>query len=121
MKNIQELLTIAKKRGIKLSFLNELIGGYRGKLTDAKKGKTTLSDNELLIIEHYLNVEPRASYDDVNIKAKKILHSNINSPNAKTNILELTEEERQILEIYRKLALKDKAKFILEVDKFDKK
>ena len=39
----EEILTLVDEKGIKLSHLNSLIGGYRGKLTDWKKGKTTLS------------------------------------------------------------------------------
>lgn len=49
-----EILQLAKDKGVKLSFLNDLIGGYRGKLTDWKNGKTTLKDNEIKIITDYL-------------------------------------------------------------------
>lgn len=49
-----EILALAKNRGVKLAFLNDLIGGYRGRLTDWKNGKTTLSDNEVNIISDYL-------------------------------------------------------------------
>jgi hypothetical protein len=50
----EEVLSLAKEKGIKLSFLNDLIGGYRGKLTDWKNGKTSLTENELSIITDYL-------------------------------------------------------------------
>lgn len=50
----EEILTLAKEKGVKISRLNELIGGYRGKLTDWKNGKTTLTDTELQIITEYL-------------------------------------------------------------------
>lgn len=49
-----EILALAKSRGVKLSFLNDLIGGYRGRLTDWKNGKATLSDKEVNIISDYL-------------------------------------------------------------------
>lgn len=50
----EEILSLAKERGIKISFLNDLIGGYRGKLTDWKNGKTTLTETELKTISDYL-------------------------------------------------------------------
>ena len=55
-KNIsrEEILSIAKEKGIKISFLNDLIGGYRGKLTDWKNGKTSLTETELSTITNYL-------------------------------------------------------------------
>lgn len=56
-KNKDEILNRIDETGVKLSFLNELIGGYRGKLTEWKKGKTTLTENEMKIIINYL-------YDD---------------------------------------------------------
>lgn len=50
----EEILALAKEKGVKISRLNELIGGYRGKLTDWKNGKTTLNETELQIITDYL-------------------------------------------------------------------
>ena len=74
MKTIQELLIIAKEKGIKSSFLNTLINGYRGKITDAKNGKTTLSSEELSIIENYLlGTETRNSSDKKDEFENKIL------------------------------------------------
>lgn len=49
-----EILTLAKEKGVKISYLNKLIGGYRGKLTDWKNGKTTLNETELSTITDYL-------------------------------------------------------------------
>ena len=59
MKNLltkEEVLTLAKENGIKLAYLNNLIGGYRGKMTDWKNGKTTLTDEELSILTEYLSI-----------------------------------------------------------------
>lgn len=53
-KNKEEILEQIKKRGVKKSFLCDLIGGYRGKLTEWEKGKTTLTKQELDIIVNYL-------------------------------------------------------------------
>ncbi len=50
----EEILSIAKEKGIKISFLNSLISGYRGKMTDWKNGKTTLTTSELTILTEYL-------------------------------------------------------------------
>ena len=50
----EDILNLAKEKGVKLSYLNSLIGGYRGKLTDWKNGKTTLTDAELDTISNYL-------------------------------------------------------------------
>jgi len=52
--NISEIFLLAKEKGVKISFLNELIGGYRGKLTECKNGKSKLSENEIKIITDYL-------------------------------------------------------------------
>lgn len=52
--NKDEILTLSKQKGIKLSFLNSLINGYRGKLTEWKNNKTTLTENEIKIITDYL-------------------------------------------------------------------
>lgn len=41
---------LRKKQGITLTYLNEIIGGYRGKLTEVKNAKTTLTVQELKII-----------------------------------------------------------------------
>lgn len=65
----EEILTLVDEKGIKLSHLNSLIGGYRGKLTDWKKGKTTLTDDELNIIVNYLlgneKTESKLTDDDI--------------------------------------------------------
>lgn len=51
-----EILILAKENGIKLSYLNNLIGGYRGKMFEWKKGKTTLTNEELTILTEHLSV-----------------------------------------------------------------
>ncbi len=64
-KNKEEILEQIKKRGVKKSFLCDLIGGYRGKLTEWEKGKTTLTEQELEIIINYL-------FDEDNHQAEAI-------------------------------------------------
>lgn len=63
----EEILNLAKEKGVKLSYLNTLIKGYRGRLTDWKNGKTTLTEDELKIITDYL-VENRTPATDDEIK-----------------------------------------------------
>lgn len=93
MKNLftkGEILTLAKEKGIKLSYLNNLIGGYRGKMTDWKKGKTTLTNEELTILTEYLSVYENLSLND----SEKLLISKYRSlsDEKKENLLkELSE------------------------------
>ena len=56
MNIVNNILDLAKERGIKQSFLEELIGGYRGKITEWKKGKSTATDEEVKKIAKYFNV-----------------------------------------------------------------
>lgn len=49
---------LRKKQGITLTYLNELINGYRGKLTEVKNGKSTLTNQELEIIASALHTTP---------------------------------------------------------------
>ncbi|MDO5397876.1 MAG: helix-turn-helix transcriptional regulator [bacterium] len=53
---VNKILTLAKQKGIKQSFLNQLIGGYRGKLTDWKNGKSSPSQQDIIKIAEYFNV-----------------------------------------------------------------
>lgn len=54
----EELLEKIKKSGVKADTLNQLIGGYKGKLTEWKRGKTTLTQQEINIINDYLESKP---------------------------------------------------------------
>lgn len=93
MKNLftkGKILTLAKEKGIKLSYLNNLIGGYRGKMTDWKNGKTTLTNEELTILTEYLSVYENLSLND----SEKLLISKYRSlsDEKKENLLkELSE------------------------------
>jgi len=86
MKTIQDLLQIAKEKGVKSSYLNTLINGYRGKITDAKNGKTTLTENEIRIISDYL-----LGNDDKNIKVF----------DEHDNIVVIDDETRDIIDSLR--------------------
>lgn len=69
-KSKEDILKQIKKRGVKKSFLCELIGGYRGKLTEWEKGKTTLSEQELKIITDYLFEEERLQSEAADLYEK---------------------------------------------------
>ena len=84
----EELLDKIEASGVKLAYLNELIGGYRGKLTEWKKGKTSLSQEEMKIINDYLNSKP--------VITEKAL----------------TEDELILLNAYRQLSEQDKPRLL---------
>lgn len=84
----EELLVKIDASGIKLAYLNELIGGYRGKLTEWKKGKTSLTQEEMKIINDYLDSKP--------IVTEKAL----------------SEDELKLLNSYRQLSEQDKPRLL---------
>ena len=53
---VQRLLQLFSERGIKQSFIEGIIGGYRGKITEWKKGKSSPTEAELRIIAEFLSV-----------------------------------------------------------------
>lgn len=50
MNTYERINGLRKEKGVTLAFLNEKIGGYRGKLTDVKNGKVSLNELEIEII-----------------------------------------------------------------------
>lgn len=54
----EELLIKIDKSGVKAAALNQLIGGYKGRLTEWKRGRTTLTQEEMNIINDYLDSKP---------------------------------------------------------------
>lgn len=52
----ERILSLAKERGVKQQYISELIGGYRGKTTDWKQGKSSPSERDLEIIAKNFNV-----------------------------------------------------------------
>lgn len=87
----EDILSLAKEKGVKLSFLNELIGGYRGKLTDWKNNKTSLTEDEKNIIVDYLF-------------GKDVSIDNI----TKNKAIETTNDEAEVLNMYRQLTPDEK-------------
>jgi transcriptional regulator with XRE-family HTH domain len=53
---VGKILKLAKERGVKQSHLNDLIGGYRGKITEWKNGKSSPTEHELKILSDFFHV-----------------------------------------------------------------
>ncbi len=51
-----KILQLCEERGVKQSHINKLIGGYRGKLTDWKNGKSSPSEVELNKISEFFGI-----------------------------------------------------------------
>lgn len=86
--NKEDILSLVKQKGVKLSYLNNLIGGYRGKLTDWKNNKTSLTENEINIITNYL-----LGNDDTN--------NDIKVYDDNDNIVVIDDETRDIIDSLR--------------------
>lgn len=65
------LAQVRKEKGITWGYLESVIGGYRGKFTDYKKGKTTLSEQEEYQISKALNVALAYLEGKTDIKEQK--------------------------------------------------
>lgn len=99
---VQKIIDTCKEKGVKQSYLNSLIGGYRGKFTDLKNGKTSLTDNEIKIIAKALNV------------SNNYLLGNETKNRFPAEAKSLSDIENEILEIYNTLP-KDKKQAFLTV------
>lgn len=53
---VERILHLAKEKGVKQSFINDLIGGYRGKVTEWKKGKSSPTKEEIHVIAEFFGV-----------------------------------------------------------------
>jgi len=56
MKTIERILMLMEERGVKQTFIEGLLDGYRGKVTEWKKGKSTPTNAELQIIADFFHV-----------------------------------------------------------------
>jgi len=55
-KSVEIVLELIEERGVKQAFIEGLLDGYRGKLTEWKKGKSSPTLSELKIIAAYFDV-----------------------------------------------------------------
>ena len=103
---VERILLLAKERGVKQSFINNLIGGYRGKLTDWKSGKSSPTKEEIQIIAQYF----RVSESYLNGKSEnKNLPNQICTNEFLQEVADLTESELEDVKEYIKF-LKNKRK-----------
>lgn len=102
MTTVDRILSLAKERGTKQSFLNNLIGGYRGKITDWKNEKSTPTEKEIKIIANYFNVSVDYLLGKTDDKLPSInLFEGVNMNTFNKQIYEqLTEEEREKVKEY---------------------
>lgn len=91
------LASMKKDRGVSWSYLESLIGGYRGKFVDYKKGKTTLTDGEEKKLADALNTT--VEYLSGHSEQK-------NKPAAESG--GLSAEERKIITLLRMVPPEDR-------------
>jgi transcriptional regulator with XRE-family HTH domain len=53
---VDKVLRLAKEKGVKQSFLADLIGGYSSKLTEWKNGKSTPTEEEIRTLADFFGV-----------------------------------------------------------------
>ncbi len=105
--NVLRLLFVAKQKGVKISHLNELIGGYRGKLTDVKNGKSTLKQDEFDILRDFLMSD---EFDKQTIASNSVVNSPITGDNSNIYNSTLSNDERELIDIYNSLSIFQKGK-----------
>lgn len=88
------------ERGIKNHFIEKAIGGYRGKLSELKKGKTSLTDDEIATIATILGTSSAYLKYETDIKEVAA------QPDG------LSEQDRSILELLRSLPQEDQARAV---------
>lgn len=69
---IDRIETLAKEKGMSLSFLCGKLGLARNYLSEVKKGKTKISDDRLAIIADILNTSPEYLKGETDIKEKPL-------------------------------------------------
>lgn len=95
--NIDRLLSLAKEKGVKQAFISELIGGYRGKVTDWKNKKSSPSDEELRIIADYFSISVDylcGATDEPSINKKEAPHEG----------RQLNEKRKRYMTLYEELS-----------------
>jgi len=103
----ERIEVLREQRGISLTHLNNAIGAYRGKLTEVRKGKTSLSDSEVAILARELSTSTDyllGNTDDPSPTGQK------EKPPAQGG--ELSEKDARLIEWFRSLP-PEKQKVIL--------
>lgn len=101
MLNIVKLEEVAKESGKSFSFLSEkVLGKYRTFLKDVKAGKAKLSLEQQQLLAEDLNVSIEWLNDETDIKEKATAKSG-----------DLTEEEIDVISLYRSFSPEEKEAF----------
>ena len=96
------LAEVRKEKGVTWGYLESVINGYRGKFTDYKKQKTTLTDWEEEQLSSVLGVPLEYLQGKTSIKEQK------NKPTTESDELNLSESEKELLKAFRALQTSQK-------------
>ena len=108
MSTIDIVLRLSKERGISQAFICNKLGLSRNYLSEVKKGKTSLSDDRLIIIADILNTTPEYLKGETDIKEKPADLVVSGKDKELLDLIEkLTEEQRQMLILQVKGLLSD--------------
>ena len=108
MSTIDIVLRLSKERGISQAFICNKLGLSRNYLSEVKKGKTSLSDDRLIIIADILNTTPEYLKGETDIKEKPTDLVVSGKDKELLDLIEkLTEEQRQMLILQVKGLLSD--------------
>lgn len=101
MKTLNHVINTIKESGLTLRFVEEQLGAYRGKLTDFKNGKTSLSESELIKIAKLCN----KTLDYLTTGEQKEKPDTVDG-------IELSEQEWDIINFFRGASPEVKAMFV---------
>jgi DNA-binding helix-turn-helix protein len=108
LSTIDIVLRLSKERGISQAFICNKLGLSRNYLSEVKKGKTSLSDDRLIIIADILNTTPEYLKGETDIKEKPTDLVVSGKDKELLDLIEkLTEEQRQMLILQVKGLLSD--------------
>ncbi|NCE63677.1 hypothetical protein D1159_03565 [Pseudoflavonifractor sp. 524-17] len=94
---------LREKRGVSLTHLNNAIGAYRGKLTEVRKGKASLSNTEIFILAQELSTSTDyllGNTDDPAPAGQKESPPQSGEPERDRKIKRLTTENAALLDSY---------------------
>ena len=128
---VQNILKIAKENKVNNQKLCQILNSNSNKIYDWKVGKSKPSTDELCILADYFNVSTDYLLGRTNKQTNNIIDNNViqgkssvalngsvfNSGSISTSIStdknkDLSEEETEIVEIYRSLNIRDKSTFL---------
>lgn len=96
--NIDKIKSLAKSKGIKLSFICEQLGLTRTYLADVKNGKTSISDERLKVIADILETTPEYLKDETELKEKVTADDEIDINDFQFALSRATDDETELTE-----------------------